>query len=516
MVRQRSWLLESLGRLNRKIVIYLTKLLLFIVFIGGSTALFSQNALGTLHGNYTPTNSVYVNPSSMLDAKVWLDINIVGAGAYVNNNLVYLEDQSWLGLMRDLNKFRKGELDRDRLPTENDIGFNQGRRNYHLYNRNFVTGPSAVWSQGDHAAGLAFGVRSYTSVRRVPSYVGHFIENGVTDFTPQHDVDYSIENLRVASLQFGEIKGSYAYTFLKRRREMFMGGISISKFVSVAGAAANVYQVDFNVDNDSLTVLYDFQADGMYTPDPKMNWKAGMGLDIGFTYQKMVGEASSYFPNSPKLGCRDVPYLYKIGFSIIDIGSIKFDPDDIQFAGYEFDNYTWEQYATQEVDEDNPLSIFDALESNIDEGQVRKPNKIRLPTFISAQFDYNVWASRFYINATLIQGAPIGKRKFGIRHANSLSVTPRFETYWFEAALPISLYEYQYPQLGLSLRLGPLSIGTDKLGHWIKRSNLYGADIYFHLKIPLRYHPKCNGQSKGGSKKNRHQRKRYVPCDAYG
>ncbi|MDG1333126.1 MAG: DUF5723 family protein [Crocinitomicaceae bacterium] len=492
------------------------KFIACIAFLGSLSSVFGQNAFGTLHGNYTPTNSVYVNPSSMLDAKVWLDINIVGAGSYTNNNLVYLEDQSWFSLLRDLNQVRKGELTEDRLPNENDIGFNQNRRFYHMYNRNFVTGPSAVWSQGDHAAGLAFGVRSYTSVRRVPSYVGQFIENGVPDFTQQHDVDYSLNNLRVASLQFGEIKGSYAYTFLKRRRDMFMGGISISKFISVAGAAATVSQLDFNVDNDSLALLYDVQADGMYTPNPRMNWKGGMGLDLGFTYQKMLNEAGSYYPNSPKLGCRDVPYLYKLGLSIIDIGSIKFDEEDIQYAGYDFDNYSWEDYPTEQVDEDNPLNIFQAQEANINEGQIRKPNKIRLPTFISAQFDYNVWASRFYVNATLIQGLPIGKRKFGIRHANSLSVTPRFETYWFEASLPISLYEYQYPQLGLSLRLGPLSIGTDKLGHWIKRSNLYGADIYFHLKIPLRYHPKCRGRVKGIKSKNGQRHKKYVPCDAYG
>lgn len=494
----------------------MTKFLACIAFMGSNFLLFSQNAFGTLHGNYTPTNSVYLNPSSMLDAKVWLDVNIVGVGSFVNNNLVYLEDQSWLSLARDLNKFRKGELDEDRLPTDDDIGYNQGKRWYHAYNRNFVAGPSGVWSQGDHAAGLAFGVRSYTSVRRVPGYIAQFIENGVTQFTPQHDIDYSVENLRVASLQFGEIKGSYAYTFLKRRQDLFMGGISISKFVTIAGGAANIYQLDFNVDDDSLALLYDVQADGMYTPNPRMNWKGGMGLDLGFTYQKMMGEAGSYFPNSPKMGCREVAYRYKIGLSIIDIGSIKFNPDEVQFAGYDFDNYEWEQYALEQIDEDNPLTVFEAVEANIDDGQVRKPNKIRLPTFISAQFDYNVWASRFYVNASIIQGAPIGKRKFGIRHANSLSITPRFETYWFEAAMPISLYEYRYPQLGLSLRFGPLSIGTDKLGHWIKRSNLYGVDLYAHVKIPIRYNPKCKARGKGVKSKNGQKFKRYVPCDAYG
>lgn len=493
----------------------LSKYVVFIALFCCSFSASGQLAFGTLHSNYLPTNSVYLNPSSMLDAKVWLDINIVGAGTYVNNNFVYLNDHSWGGVMRDLNKFRKGELSEDRLPSEEDIGYNQGKRNYHLYNRNFVAGPSGVWSQGDHAAGLAFGVRSYTAVRRVPTYMGQFIENGVSQYTPQHNIDYSLQNMRVASLQFGEIKGSYAYTFLKRRRDMFMGGVTLSKFVSVAGAAANIYQFDFNVNNDTTAVLFDLQADAMFTSNPRVNWKGGMGLDLGFTYQKMLGEAGSYFPNSRRAGCRSVPYLYTIGFSIVDIGSIKFDPDDIEFAGYDFQNYTWINYPDEEINEDNPTDLFAGQESSLDEGRVRKAHKIRLPTFFSAQFDYNVWASRFYVNATIVQGAPIGNRKFGIRHANSLSVTPRFETYWFEAAIPFSLYEYRYPQLGLSLRLGPISIGTDKLLNWIKQSDLYGTDLYFYIKIPIRYNPKCKARMKGIKQTNGQKYNKYHPCDAY-
>ncbi|MFT5858654.1 MAG: hypothetical protein ACI865_000742 [Flavobacteriaceae bacterium] len=475
-----------------------------------------QNALGTLHGNYTPTNSLYVNPSSMLDAKVWLDINIVGVGSYTNNDLVYLSDQSWGSLSRDMIQLSKGRIEASDLPNDEDVGYNHGRNKYHAYNRNFVTGPSAVWSQGDHAAGLSIGGRSYTAVRGVSDYFAQFIENGVTQFTPQHDIDYSLENLRVASLHFAEIKGSYAYTFLKRRRDMFMGGITVSKFFSVAAGAVNVYNMDFNVDNDSLGVLYDVQADAMYTPDPKINWKGGMGLDIGFTYQKMLGEAGSYYPNSPKLGCRTVPYLYKIGVSIIDIGSVKFDEDDVLFSGYDFQDFEWLNYADVEVSDENATEVFVAQESNIGSGRVKKPHKVRLPTFASVQFDYNLWASRLYVNATLIQGLPPGKNKFGLRHANSLSVTPRFETYFFEFALPISLYEYQHPQLGASIRIGPLSIGSDKLISWIKRSDLYGMDIYAHLKIPLRYHPKCKGRLKGVKKGKGQRYKKYRPCEAYG
>lgn len=469
----------------------------------------AQNNFGSLHSNYTPTNSLYINPSSILDAKVWLDINIVGAGSYTNNNLVYLEDQRWFDVSRDA---IRGEVNL----TDDDVGFDQGRNKYHAYNRNFVQGLSGVWSQGDHAAGISAGFRSFTDLRGVPDYMAQFIENGVADFTAQHDIDYQLEKVRVASSQFGEIKGTYAYTFFKRRRDMFMGGVSLSKFFPVGGAAANIYNADFNVDNDTLILLDRFTADAMYTPEPQFNGGKGWGLDLGFTFQRMLGEAGSYFPNSTKLGCRENPYKFKLGVSLMDLGSIKFPEDQVRYAGYDFTNFDWYRYQATEVDEEDAVSIFAAQEGDITSGNVRKPYRMSLPTFASVQFDYNLWASRIYVNTTIIQGIPPGKNSFGVRHANSLSVTPRYESFWFDLAIPFSLYEYRYPQMGLSARLGPLTLGTDKLWSWIAKSDIYGADIYLHLKIPIHYNPKCKGYRKANKSKNGQRYKKYRPCEAYG
>ncbi len=478
--------------------------LLWIAFSSGA-----QNNFGSLHSNYTPTNSLYINPSSILDAKVWLDINLIGAGSYVNNNLVYLEDQCWFDVSRDA---IRGEVNL----TEDDVKYDQGRNKYHAYNRNFVHGLSGVWSQGDHGIGLSTTFRSFTDVRGVPDYIAQFIENGVADYTVQHDVQYELEKLRMASSQFGEIKATYAYTFFKRRRDMFMAGVSVSKFFPVGGAGANVYNADFLVDNDTLLIFDRLTADAMYTTDPQFNSGKGWGIDLGFTFQRMLGEAGSYFPNSPKLGCRQNPYLFKLGVSIIDLGSIKFPEDQVQFAGYDFSNFDWYRYKDADVNEDNPLDLFAAQEGDITSGNVKKPYRMSLPTFASVQFDYNLWASRIYVNATIVQGIPAGKNTFGVRHANSLSVTPRYESYFFDLAIPFSLYEYRYPQMGISARFGPLTIGTDKLWSWITNTNLFGADIYAHLKIPLRYHPKCKGRFKANKSQNGEKHKKYRPCEAYG
>ena len=469
-------------------------------------ALFSQEQFGAAFSNYTPTNSVFLNPSSMLDAKTWLDIHIIGAGAYANNNLVSVKDNNYIRIIRT-----EGESIED-----DDLVYHQNKNKYHAYNANFVRVLSGVWSQGDHAAGLFFNVRSYTSARGIPDFAAKFIENGVPPYTAQHNIDYNLKKIRAASVNFGEIQLSYAYTFLKKRRNMLMGGISVKKFFSIAGGGANIYNMDFDVRSDTLLTIYDLQADGMYTPEAQLYARGGLGLDIGFTYQKMLSECSSYYPNSKKNGCRYLPYKYMLGFSIMDIGSVKYDTDNRQYAGYDFQSFDWYGYSDTDVDEDNALQVFANQESSINEGRVKKTERIRLPTYVSLQGDYNLWASRLYANASIVQGLPVGNAKFGVRRANSLMVGLRYESRFFDVSLPLSLYEYTTPQLGLAFRFYFLTIGTDKLLHWIGTTNLYGGDIYAHVKVPIFYHPKCRAGGRSGNGYDPSKiRRRKDNCDAY-
>jgi hypothetical protein len=99
---------------------------------------FGQEQFGAAFSNYTPTNSVFLNPSSMLDAKTWLDIHIVGAGTYANNNFVSLDDNNFTRIIRT-----EGED-----VTEDDLTYHHGKKKYHAYNRTFAQVLSGVWSQG--------------------------------------------------------------------------------------------------------------------------------------------------------------------------------------------------------------------------------------------------------------------------------------------------------------------------------------------------------------------------------
>lgn len=455
-------------------------LLLFMLFC----QLFSaQENYGSLNSNYMPTNSVMINPSSMLDVKTRFDINVVSAGAFLMNNIVYLENTSL-----------RSYLAEKRYEEDFSFEIKLNRRKYHAYNRNMAHGPGFVFSQGDHAFGLGLSVKSYTHVRNIP---GEVITAIATMEVPE-DKSVQGKNISMASMAFGDIKFSYAYTFLKRKRELFMGGISLSKFIPIRAVASKIRAVNAEILNDSTGFVFDVDADNVYLNPDSIVLFSNFGVDLGFTYERMQSESYNYMPNSGKNNCRRNYYLYKIGVSLMDLGSLKFLEEEVEYIGLKATDY---DFTREEFSEDN-LNPFEMIQGNAvvttdpSAAFIRKLNKVRLPSYASLQVDYNAWNNKFYLNLTWVQRLPQSSKAWGISRGNSLALTPRYESRLFEAALPLSLYEYAYPQVGLMLRFWFLSLGTDKLGSLLFDSDVYGSDFYFALKIPIVYHPDCRDGQK--------------------
>jgi hypothetical protein len=468
----------------------------------------AQEQFGSSFSNYTPTQSVFMNPSSMLDSKTWLDIHIVGAGTYAMNNMVYLRNSSVLKAIKS-----------DERTMQNSIRYNRNRRVNSVYNRTFANALSGVWSQGDFAAGLFFNVRSFTTVRGIPDEAIDIIDGSIAGDQFEQNKDYSYRDLNVSSLTFGEVQLSLGYTFYKKRLDMLMGGISIKKFVPLLGGAARIYDARFNQSSDTSFAYLNADIDAMYTNQIAPNFRGGMGLDIGFTYQKMTAYCQSYFPNSKRNGCKQIPYKYKVGVSILDIGSVKYDQQVVQSRGIRI-NYDTTYYTRfDNFEQDSIFQIISGLDTVFNDEDIKNPNKIHLPTALSLQFDYNLWKSKVYFNASLMQGFPIRNQKFGSRRPNSLMVGVRYESRIFDVSIPFSLYEYSMPQLGFEFRIYCLTVGTDKLLSLVGTPSLYGADIYAALKIPIFYNPQCKTKMKNKNKseaaKQKGYRKKRNNCPAY-
>jgi hypothetical protein len=98
----------------------------------------------------------------------------------------------------------------------------------------------------------------------------------------------------------------------------------------------------------------------------------------------------------------------------------------------------------------------------------------------SVQFDLCL-APRWYANATVVQRAnpPVPH----VDSPNIISITPRYETSFFEVSLPYSLYDYYLNRIGLAVRYHFLVLGTDKLGPYVSSNDVTGMDFYFGIKL---------------------------------
>ncbi|MBK7084605.1 MAG: hypothetical protein IPH53_08040 [Flavobacteriales bacterium] len=108
---------------------------------------------------------------------------------------------------------------------------------------------------------------------------------------------------------------------------------------------------------------------------------------------------------------------------------------------------------------------------------------------------------RVYVACDLVQqiGSRHGTR---LRRPNSIAITPRFDTRWFEASVPIVVHEYGFsrPSVGLMLRFSDVLIGSDHILPFLTRPNVSGADLYFRVRITLARSPFCKGKRKSGAR----------------
>jgi len=430
-----------------------------------------QLRTGISNSNYAGTNGVWLNPSSIVDSKVFLDIHFAGAGVFAHNNVAYIPDSRIYALLKE--------------ESYNNVAFNtSGNGNKQAFLDASVSGPAATLSIGQHGFGLHTAFRSYTAINRIPVEWADILVNGY-QFQESFQGENSYKNVSAKNLSWAEFGGTYSRMLQVRNSNMLTGGISVKRLIGVNSSNITLNEYNMSVDDQNNAVNHQLRGNISYLEQPGWNTGRGWGFDVGFTYKKAI-EGSTYDNYTPHTGnyrCESIDYRYKIGFSVLDIGSIKFDKTATSLT---FDRDFDAEDNTEEIalpDSEDPQDLSEALFTEENANTVGSSFKAKLPTTLAATFDYN-FGNNVYVNATVMQRLPRNATN-GVHRNNLLAVTPRYERRHFEAAMPLSLYEYRYPMAGLTLRYRYLTIGTDNLIPYALKTDLYRADIYFHLKLPL-------------------------------
>jgi hypothetical protein len=298
-------------------------------------------------------------------------------------------------------------------------------------------------------------------------------------------------------MAWGELGGTYGRKlYEKRDKDYLAAAITVKLLLGFDAAYSNLTDFDYLVpSNDTLIVNsatgeYGHSlSDGENTLGKPFRIRGyGGGFDIGFTYYRGRVHGAGDCNQTAEIRKK---YNYRLGLSLIDFGVVHFSNNAKVFS---FDNSStlWPGIDTVKF---NSIMALDTAISNHFYGdpyqsQSASSFSIFTPAAVSLQFDYCVMP-KIYVNATWVQATPLND--MSVVRASQFSITPRYETRKFEAALPFTVYEYKHPHLGVAVRYLYFVLGTDRLGSFTGLWDTTGYDLYFGIKFNA-----CELRKKGG------------------
>lgn len=438
---------------SRSLPIYIALLMLFY-----STSLRAQEFIGLVIDNYTPANGMQLNPSSIVDQKPWLDIQLIGLGAHVTNNFASIQQSTLLN-----------------VSGYNSIGVDLKKENGWAQLNLLVTGPSASLSMGKYAFGIHTAIRAMANAHNIPVAYAELYTSD-PDLIEDSTI-FKVNNTRVKTLAWGEIGLTAGTILYKFDKHLITGGLNINRLLGLQSLA-------FFIDHGSMMVVdsrgYLLDGNGKYGfANPGFTVGGGWSVGVGFTYKRMLSDVSSYIPHGRSFGCHTLAYKWKFSVSIVDVGGVRIKRN----SGYN------KFKASDNADADAYLA---ALEGGGDFSGVPLDGvkyTAWLPVGINAQFDYNV-QNGIFLNGLVTQRASLPS-SYGPERANLLGLSARYERKHFMVMLPVSLENFRDPHLGIALRLSVLTLGTEHIFPYFIRSDIHTADFYFALRLRLYKAPGC-------------------------
>jgi hypothetical protein len=468
-----------------------------ISFIGAtclSFSLLAQEQLGLRLDNFSGVSGISINPSSNGTAQLGWDVNIVGLGFFINNNVGFIDGASVGKAVSNATKIGPADgLDIKKVPNAAlrfDFYDNLNPKYFSLSTQ--IMGPSFVVNlKSGHSFGLFTGARFMASSHDLPS-----IANGYEFQKKKFGETFTVDPFKATGMAWREVGLNYGYRIGEESDGSLTLGANV-RFVSAYQAfyANNLTGTNITRLSKDSVRFNGFRAEFGATTDlanmdnrtPTTNG-SGIGFDIG---------ATLVIPSSDE----EKPYDWRIGASILDMGAVSMDANTEVHRLDIKEPYEIMKQKFNNLDPKNPAK--DALGrlsqdiSGSSNGTLKNNTfSMGMPTALSLQADYAVMKGVF-VNGLLIQRIPVGEHI--LLRDNLFAVTPRYESRWLGASLPISVVNWSTTRVGLAARLAFLIIGTDDLGSLMTNGKLTGTDFYFALKL----NPFKMGLSGGGGSSRR-------------
>ncbi len=445
----------------------------YIVKIGFKLILFfsvcinvrAQEFIGLRTDNYAGSNGMLLNPAMPITGKLPWDINVFALGVY--------EDNNYISIPENMIKF---------VTTADsiiDIDYFNPKKIY-AHGNVLAQLPSAFFKFDDFAAGIFFTARA--AGYALSENEVHGIQ-GIKDVPLYTNIDMPAFNAGV--LVWSEI-GLNAEVTLERNSvfAVHLGGNL--KYLSGLEALGYENNSEFTYVRDTVnTTATHFDSDFDYTKNLGSNQLydrsnfgingSGVGIDVGLMYEV---KKRSQFKFS-----KNLEYIWKFGFSIVDLGIIKYNKNS---GTYHLVNEESLIVSNAELDSIDDIDEFNRAGARIiyDLSAAAKDGSsfsMYLPAafVLSAEKSFN---KNIYAQAMIVRRIPRFNTNL-IARSNVFSLTPRFETRNVSFCIPMQVYEDREFRIGAAARFMFFTVGSDNLLTFTKQSEYSSINMYVGIKL---------------------------------
>jgi outer membrane protein OmpA-like peptidoglycan-associated protein len=504
---------------------HMKKLLPFLVLFA-SINLRAQDFLGLQSSNYAGVIGAYSNPANIVDNRLKFDLVLVGNAFAFDNNYVGVKRSAlkYTGKLMDGSAKLPGSWDSTRKGSpdywKNNFVVSENSKNKSVYFANRVVLPSFMFQiNKKNALSFNWGVRSYLNVDGIsPNLAKLAYEEFI--YPSLWVTNLNNKNLSFNQMTWAEYGLTYARVLKEDGEHFLKAGVTVKLLQGLEAAYLNIKNLDFNfTTSDTLSLfksevsyghsanldplIKEFEKENPTFDKVKASYKyesyPGFGFDLGAVYEWRPDYQSHKYDmdNKKDLWRKDHnKYKLKVSLAVNDIGGIRFKKGALS-NDFTADINLWD---ISSIDVSG-VNGFDSLLTNVFGSKESETTfKMALPTSINFQTDYNIWKP-FFINfsANICNLTP--NRVAKVHDFTNISLAPRFDHKWFGLTLPFSYNTLaasrgQNLLVGTMVRLGPLVVGSNNVPG-LFTSDVYGANFYFLLKVPIPYgHPKDRDKDK--------------------
>ena len=501
------------------------------------TGLFANAQLGALQ--YSPfggVTNVNYNPA-IADNHFIADINLMSFGASVNNNYVGVQRQAIFNpslfsgsdiqdnlLTEKLNGKPKSVYIGMQLqgPLSFMFSFGKGKNKNKnalafTYNANVIFNADKIDQTFARIAywGLGYKADSLTNFRgkqlndaNIAIKTLGWLDYGVTYSRVIYEKGDHFIKLGGTLKLLNGIEGGYVYVNNLSYKWQNFDTLAIFKTNVNYGYSQGMVSSKGYSPSDLTKYVKDLLAYKYSTPT--------VAVDMGLVYEWRPDKDKYKY----QMDCKDQyrydlnRYKLAVGFSIMDFGAVRFKRG--QYSGnFTADIQNWDVHnakfpnGLQSID-DTIRARFQVLSAG-----TKDYITMWLPTRFNIFLDYNI-AYGFGLNAAANISPNMAQDRNMVHQTSIFSLTPKYDHSWFGLYLPLSYDVLGNFNFGVTLRAGPLFIGTQDILGLFAKKYVYGMEVHAGLKITIPYHKIRDHDKDGVSNRLDKCKKEQGPCLTHG